>query len=115
MFNKLRSIVCVGMAGILLTFGANAVFAKPEMVLKFAGQNATDHPATDMMNKIAKDIAEKTEGRIEVKVYPANQLGDYSLVYEEQIRGTIDMSCISVPSQFDARMELNYINGYVSD
>lgn len=115
MFNKLKSIACIGMAGMLLSFGGNTVFAAPEMTLKFAGQNAVDHPATEMMNKIAKDIAEQTDGRIEVKVFPANQLGDYSLVYEEQIRGTIDMSCISVPSQFDARMELIYINGYVSD
>ena len=115
MFNKLKSIACIGMAGMLLTFGGTAAFAEPEMILKFAGQNASDHPATDMMNKVAKQIAEGTDGRIEVKVYPANQLGDYSLVYEEQIRGTIDMSLISVHSQFDARMELIYINGYVAD
>lgn len=115
MFNTLRSITCVTMAGLLLTFGANAAFAEPEITLKFAGQNASDHPATEIMHQIAKDIGEQTDGRIEVKVYPANQLGDYSLVYEEQIRGTIDMSCISVPSQFDPRMELIYINGYVSD
>jgi len=115
MFSKLRSIVCITSLSLLLAFGSNTAFAEPEMVLKFAGQNASDHPATDMMNKVAKQIAEGTDGRIEVKVYPANQLGDYSLVYEEQIRGTIDMSLISVPSQFDPRMELIYINGYVSD
>ncbi|KJR97912.1 MAG: C4-dicarboxylate ABC transporter substrate-binding protein [Desulfobulbaceae bacterium BRH_c16a] len=100
---------------MLPAFGGGIAFAAPEMVLKFAGQSAADHPATQLMNDIAKEIGEKTSGRIEVKVYPANQLGDYSLVYEEQIRGTIDMSCISVPSQFDPRMELIYINGYVSD
>lgn len=115
MNRKIKSIVCVTLASILLAFGGSAAFAAPEMVLKFAGQHAADHPATALMNDIAKEIAEKTGGRIEVKVYPANQLGDYSLVYEEQIRGTIDMSCISVPSQFDPRMELIYINGYVSD
>lgn len=115
MNHKIKSIVCVTLAGILLAFGGSAAIAAPEMVLKFAGQHATDHPATELMNDIAKEIAEKTDGRIEVKVYPANQLGDYTLVYEEQIRGTIDMSCISVPSQFDSRMELIYINGYVSD
>lgn len=114
MFSKLRSIVCITLLSLLLAFGSNTAFAEPEMVLKFAGQNASDHPATDIMNKIAEKIAKGTDGRIEVKVYPANQLGDYSLVYEEQIRGTIDMSLISVPSQFDARMELIYINGYVS-
>lgn len=115
MNHKIKSIVCVTLVSILLAFGGSAAIAAPEMVLKFAGQHAADHPATALMNDIAKEIAEKTGGRIEVKVYPANQLGDYTLVYEEQIRGTIDMSCISVPSQFDPRMELIYINGYVSD
>ncbi|GAB6194257.1 TRAP transporter substrate-binding protein DctP [Desulfocastanea catecholica] len=115
MNHKMKSIVCVTLVSMLLAFGGSAAIAAPEMVLKFAGQHAADHPATALMNDIAKEIAEKTDGRIEVKVYPANQLGDYTLVYEEQIRGTIDMSCISVPSQFDPRMELIYINGYVSD
>ncbi len=89
-------------------------FAKPEMILKFAGQHAVDHPATLLMHEIAKEITEKTEGRIEVKIYPANQLGDYTLTYEELIRGTIDLGCLSVPSQFDPRLELCYINGYVA-
>ncbi|PHR24044.1 MAG: C4-dicarboxylate ABC transporter substrate-binding protein [Desulfotalea sp.] len=115
MSNKLRSIVCVTCIGMLVALGSTTSFAASQMVLKFAGQSAADHPATKLMNKIAKEIGEKTEGRIKVKVYPASQLGDYSLVYEEQIRGTIDMSCISVPSQFDARMELIYINGFASD
>jgi TRAP-type C4-dicarboxylate transport system substrate-binding protein len=112
---KFRSIVCVTLVSMLIAFCGSTSFAAPEMVLKFAGQSAADHPATKLMNEIAQEIADKTAGRIEVKVYPGNQLGDYSLVYEEQIRGTIDMSCISVPSQFDSRMELIYINGYVSD
>lgn len=112
---KIKAVMCTALVVMLIACGGNAVFAKPEMTLKFAGQNAADHPATKQMHAIAKEIAEKTDGRIEVKVYPANQLGDYSLVYEEQIRGTIDMSCISVPSQFDPRMELIYINGYVAD
>ena len=113
MYQKVKSLVCTTLVSSLVLFGSSA-FAAPELTLKFAGQNAADHPATKEMEAIAKEIAEKTEGRIEVKVYPANQLGDYYLVYEEQIHGTIDMSCISVPSQFDPRMELIYINGYVS-
>ena len=114
MCNKIKSIVCITLVSLFLACG-NVAFAAPEMVLKFAGQSAADHPATKLMNEIAKEIAEKTDGRIEVKVYPASQLGDYQLVYEEQIRGTIDMSCISVPSQFDPRMELIYINGFAGD
>ena len=115
MSHAVKATLCCMLINALVMLGAGAGFAAPELVLKFAGQNAVDHPASKQMEEIAKEIMEKTEGRIEVKVYPANQLGDYSLVYEEQIRGTIDMSCISVPSQFDPRMELIYINGYVGD
>ncbi|MFT5726198.1 MAG: TRAP-type C4-dicarboxylate transport system substrate-binding protein [Desulforhopalus sp.] len=115
MSNKLKAIVGVSLIGMLVALGSSTSFAASKTVLKFAGQSAADHPATKLMNQIATEIGEKTDGRIEVKVYPASQLGDYSLVYEEQIRGTIDMSCISVPSQFDPRMELIYINGFASD
>ncbi|MGL1931596.1 MAG: TRAP transporter substrate-binding protein DctP [Desulfotalea sp.] len=115
MGNKMKTVTAFAFAGVFSAFMTTAAFAAPEMVLKFAGQNAVDHPATAQMNAIADEIKAKTDGRIEVKVYPASQLGDYSLVYEEQIRGTIDMSCISVPSQFDPRMELIYVNGFVGD
>ncbi len=116
MYKSARFFVRMAVIGLVLTFCfCSIAVAAPEMILKFAGQSPADHPATLMMQEIAKEVAEKTNGRIEVKVYPANQLGDYTLVYEEQIRGTIDLSSISVPSQFDPRMELVYINGYVSD
>ena len=85
--------------------------AAPEMTLRFAGQVPVEHTATRLMNDIAKEVKEKTNGRIEIIVYPANQLGDYTLVFEELIRGTIDMAAISVPSQFDPRLEATYING----
>lgn len=97
----------------LVVFSAASVFAAPEITLKMAGQSPADHPATLLMQEVADEIAQKTDGRIEVRVYPASQLGDYELVYEEMIRGTIAMACTSVPSQFDPRLELVYINGYV--
>ena len=93
---------------------ATAAFAAPEMTLRLAGQNPIDHQATQAMYSIAKEVAAKTNGRIEIKVYPASQVGDYVLVYEELIRGTVDMALISVPSQFDPRLELPYVNGYIS-
>ena len=84
------------------------------IVFRFAGQSPPDHAATKTMNAMAKEIAEKTSGRVEVKVYPASQLGNYSLVMEEMFRGTVDMSMMSIASEFDPRLELVYINGYVS-
>ena len=48
------------------------------------------------MKEVAKEVSAKSNGRIDIKIFPANQLGDYTLVYEELIRGTIDMALISV-------------------
>jgi len=108
-------LLCAVLFVSLFALMTGPAMAAPEITLKFAGQSPADHPATILMNELAKEVADKTKGRIEVKVYPANQLGDYTLVYEELIKGTIEMGCISVPSQFDPRLELVYINGFLRD
>jgi TRAP-type C4-dicarboxylate transport system substrate-binding protein len=83
--------------------------AKAEITLRMAGQSPADHQSTLGMQKVSKWVAEATNGRIDIKTYPSSQLGDYTLVYEELIRGTIDMALISIPSQFDSRLELIYV------
>ncbi len=85
------------------------VSAAPALVLKMAGQSPIEYQGTIHQMEFKKTIEEATNGRIEIKVYPANQLGDYTQVYEEIVRGTIDMALISVPSQFDQRLELTYV------
>jgi len=66
---------------VSLTGTVQSAAAAP-LVLKFAGQNPPEHFATVSMNEIAKEVAQKTNNRVQIKVFPANQLGDYSLVYE---------------------------------
>lgn len=111
--NRMKASFVSGLLVVsMMLFMAGTAMAA-DVTLKFAGQHPEGHPATNLMNAIAQEVAEKSDGRMEIKVYPAGQLGDYTLVYEELIRGTIDMSCTSVPSQFDPRLELIYVNGYV--
>ncbi len=109
-----RSILTVVLLAVLVVAGFGTMSeAKPDMVLRMAGQQTADHMATRLMKQVAEEVKEKTDGRIEIKVYPTSQLGDYVLVYEEMIRGTIDMALTSVPSQFDPRLELPYVNYYI--
>jgi TRAP-type C4-dicarboxylate transport system substrate-binding protein len=108
---KKFSFVFISLALVMLI--AAPSMAAPEMVLRFAGQGTVEHTGTVMMEQVAKEVLEKTDGRIEIKVYPANMLGDYTLVFEELMRGTIDMACISVPSQFNPNLEATYINCFV--
>jgi TRAP-type C4-dicarboxylate transport system substrate-binding protein len=109
--SQLFSLLIVSLCILLSSVSAQAA----PIVLRFSGQSQPEHPATKAMNQIAKNVAHKTEGRVEIKVYPANQLGDYDLVFEEMIRGTIDMACTSVPGKFDRRMEMSNMPGIVRD
>lgn len=106
-------IFCAVFACAAMT--AVAASAAPEITLRFAGQLPPEHPGTGYMNQIAKEVLERSGGRIDIKVYPANQLGDYGLVHQELIKGTIDMAMISVPGDIDPRMNFVYINGYATD
>jgi len=82
--------------------------AAEPLKLRMAGDSPIEHQNTIHQMEFAKEIEEGTDGRIQIKVYPANQLGDYIQVYEEVIKGTIDMALICVPSQFDQKLEIMY-------
>lgn len=90
-------------------FLITATVSRSEAVvsLRFAGQEAIEHSASINMEQVAKLIEKNSNGEIKVKIYHANQLGDYMLVYEELIRGTIDMAQISVNTAFDQKLLLN--------
>ena len=93
---------------------ATAAMAADQIVFRFAGQQPVEHQCTKMMKDFAQSIEKRTNGRVKIDVFPASQLGDYTLIMEELIRGTVDMSVTSFASSFDPRFELVYINGYVS-
>lgn len=77
--------------------------------LRIAGQSPDDHPSTQALYKFAEQIEETTDGSLSAKVFPANQLGDYTTVYKEISQGTIDMALISLPGELDDRLRLNFV------
>ncbi|MGS2779622.1 TRAP transporter substrate-binding protein DctP [Robertmurraya sp. GLU-23] len=83
--------------------------------IRISGQSPEDHPSTQALYKFAEQIKEKTDGRINVKVYPANQLGDYTTVYQEVGQGTIDMALVSLPGELDNRLRLNFVPYLIED
>ena len=98
-----------------LTWGCQSAYAAEKMVLKCAGQNPVEHQGTQAIEKIAEEIKKRTDGRIEIRTFPASQLGDYTLVYEEMMKGTIEMSLGAPPSQYDNRLQLSVAPFIVTD
>lgn len=74
--------------------------------IRIAGQSPEDHPSTLALYDFAEEVEEETDGRVSVDVYPANQLGDYTTVFEELGSGTIEMALIGIPGDLDKRLEL---------
>jgi TRAP-type C4-dicarboxylate transport system substrate-binding protein len=110
----MKRIVAV-MLCLAAVFGLTACNDKPaekkaeKITLKFATQHPIEHMAQKAAERIKARVEKETEGRVEIQIYPANQLGDASQIYEEVIRGSIDIAHITVPDQFDSRLGAGFL------
>ncbi|SEM74250.1 TRAP-type C4-dicarboxylate transport system, substrate-binding protein [Mesobacillus persicus] len=85
------------------------------IVLRLASDAPLEHIATGLNNELAEIVKERTEGRVEIKYFPASQLGGYETVYEEIMRGTIDAGQITIPDALDARLGAAYVPYYAKN
>ncbi len=60
---------------IMITLFAISL-ASAKMTVKFSAMTPPDHPETLRIQNIAKYVNEKTNGEINVRIFPSNQLGD---------------------------------------
>jgi len=79
------SLASVGMVCVLAT----AVEAGT--IIRWGDVLAADHPSVMMIARIAKQVTEKTQGRVEIQVYPASQLGSSKDQIEAVALGTQQM------------------------
>ena len=86
--------------------------ATETIVLRLASDAPLEHIATGLNQEACDLVKERTEGRVEVQYFPASQLGGYETVYEEIVRGTIDLGQITIPDALDARLGAAYVPYY---
>jgi len=98
----------LGIFIVSLLFGTigNTVLAQDELVIKVAGISPIEYRSTKGLYRIAEKVEEATEGQIKMDVFPMNQLGDYTQVFQEIQRGTIEMGLIFIPSEYDVMLEI---------
>ncbi len=63
----------------------------------------------------AERVKAKSNGRIDIKIYPTNQLGDWTEVYEQVMSGAVEMTMGAVPSTFDKRLAIDSFPYAVTD
>lgn len=65
-----------------------------------------DYFVTQAYQRMADKISKDTNGEVKIKIFPANQLGNYEQAFQEVIRGTIDMSGNYVTPRFNKKFEI---------
>jgi TRAP-type C4-dicarboxylate transport system substrate-binding protein len=66
------------------------------------------NPQTVASKELADEIYKKSGGRIIIDIYPNNLLGDYTLLYEEIGRNTLEGGLMCIPTTFEPRMDVIY-------
>lgn len=73
----------------------------PEYTIKIGFMSPNTHPWTTAANDFAAAVAERTEGKVKVDVYPASTLGNGTELLESTQNGTVEM-CIVATMQMGA-------------
>ena len=90
---KLRSIVKILMAVPLVVLGLTGCREATDehMMLRLGHGHDTSHPVHGAMEFLAKDLSERSGGRIEVAIFPGEQLGPERVMIEQLQLGALDM------------------------
>ena len=112
---KLHSRIAALAAAVAIGAGAFAASAAADDVrLRIAGQHPIDHYGTAALNKIKTDLDAANVG-LDVKLFPAGQLGNGEEVFGDVIQGVIDVGHTFVYSHNDPRLEINSVPYLVSN
>lgn len=79
---------------------------QPQLVLRYADNQAEGYPTVEAAKYFAKLVQERTGGKIEVRVYHDSVLGSENSVMQQMFYGGIDMSRFSLGSLSQYFVEL---------
>ncbi len=86
-----RKVVVVLVALLMAIMFTAQVAAQKTITIRYADVQAENDTETLAARKFAELVAQKSNGRIEVKVFPAGQLGDMKDIMQSVQTGTIEM------------------------
>jgi tripartite ATP-independent transporter DctP family solute receptor len=84
-----RGFTVAGTAAIVMPWIAHA--AEPEFRLKFGNIVSSDHPLNTSMAKARDRILKETDGRVQIDIFPKNQLGSDADMLSQLRSGALEM------------------------
>ena len=112
---KLLNLVATLTAAGALVASSHATPADADEVrIRIAGQHPVDHHGTVVLNQIKEDLDAADVG-LNVKLFPAGQLGNGEEVFGDVAKGAIDVGHTFVYSYNDPKLEINSVPYLVSN
>jgi TRAP-type transport system periplasmic protein len=84
-----RTLVIAGATGIAAPWIARAV--EPEFRLKFGNIVSADHPLNTYMGKARERILKETDGKVQIDIFPKNQLGSDADMLSQLRSGALEL------------------------
>ncbi|MFC7397884.1 TRAP transporter substrate-binding protein DctP [Chelatococcus sp. GCM10030263] len=95
----------------ILVIGATMLLGAgiaPAETLRLSTLKMPGSDSVKALEEFKAKVAADTNGRVEIKIYPASQLGDWTEVYEQVIQGSVDMALQSLSSADDRRLAITW-------
>ncbi len=108
---KKFSKLCVATVAIMACLAGQA----QAETLKLSHVRPKGTPIDVDLTKLASDVEAATNGKLKLKLYPANALGDYTVVQERVGIGAVDMSCQPTATSAEKRFMLMLFPYLVKD
>jgi len=93
-----RGLALAVIAALVFTVGVTSgkVLAADKIIIRVATGTAPDHPENVGSNKFKEIVEKKTNGRVEVHVHPAGQLGSQRDFVEALRSGTLEVTMVTL-------------------
>lgn len=111
---KLFNRLALAVAASALLASASLAPSQAETRLRIAGQHPVDHYGTVALNQIKEEL-EAADVSLNVKLFPAGQLGNGEQVFGDVAKGVIDVGHTFIYSHNDPKLEINSIPYLVSN
>jgi len=112
---KLACIIIVSVLVVAWGLIGTSDAKGPEHRWKWAHIYPTDSDHHKRSEAIAKEVYEKTNGRIKLEIYPAAQLGDWIELHEQLMRGALEFALIPVSTLYDPRLNFTWMPYLATD
>lgn len=109
-----KRLIAGTVCGLLFALFAFCNTAQAAKVYRFAMFFPPDYYITEGFYRMADRVKADTNGEVEIKIFPAGQLGSYEQAFQEVMRGTIDMAGNYPTARFNKKFEVGSFPGLVS-